>query len=286
MNLEQKRYILKNYNKIGCKKCAEILYIKKTTIASFASKNKLKVNKKTIVKISSERSKLNWNNHIFKDEDYKVNPLYFINCKTPESSYILGLLWADGTVYKKNYYNTISIECLESDMIEFKKYFKKSGNWSEYKREGRISGKTMITLRTNNKKLVDFLFTNNYNKKSYISPNKILSLIPDELKLYFFRGWIDGDGCFYINKKNNCTQFYLSGSFKQDWTAIENLLTMLNIDYKINRIKNKNNTSYSSIRITNRKKINMLGNYIYQNFNEDNIGLDRKYKKYIDIINL
>jgi len=284
MTTQQKNFILKNYPNLGGKQCANILSLPITTINSFAQKNKLSVTKEAINKIASKRTKEMWEKQIFKDEDYKVSSNFFTHCATAESAYILGLLWADGTIYKKDYQNRIAIECLEDDMNEFKKYFKKSGKWSIYNRKGRISGKNMTNLNTNNKFLTDFLIENDYNTKSLKSPIKILNLIPVNLKHYFFRGWIDGDGCFYINKKNSCFQFYLSGSYEQDWSSIEYLLLKLNLKYKINRIINKNNTKYSSIRITNKKGIETLGFYIYKNFKVDKIGLKRKYNKFLEII--
>jgi len=282
MTKKEKEFILNNYANLGGKKCAEILDIKITTIYSFAGKNKLRVDKGVLAKIVSERSKINWSNHEKKDSDYRVNSSYFIDCITPESAYILGLLWADGTVYQNGYQNKIAIECLEEDMNVFMKYFKESGTWNIYKRKGRISGKGMINLYTNNKKLANFLTENDFRNKSIAAPYKIISRIPDDIKHYFFRGWIDGDGCFYFNKKNSCRQFYLSGAIKQDWGPVSNLFDGMGLKYSICRIKNKH--SYSCIRVTNKKDIDKIGNYIYKKFETDKIGLNRKFDKLQKII--
>lgn len=282
MNENEKNFILENYSILGGIGCAEILGISRNSIYIFASKNKLKINENVLKKIASKRSKENWKNHEYKDSDYKVSSNFFKKCETPESAYILGLLWADGTIYKKNYHNKISIECLESDMINWLDIFKKSGEWTFYIRKGRISGKNMMTLSTNNKDLINFLIDNNYDIKSTASPDKILSKIPIELQHYFFRGWIDGDGCFYFNKKNNARQFYLSGAFNQDWNASEILFKSIDVKYSICRIENKN--SYSCIRVTNKNGIEKIGNFVYKNFKNDCIGLNRKYEKLQEII--
>ncbi len=282
MNETEKQFILDNYSNIGCLECSKILGINKNTIYAFAYNNKLKVDKEAIKIIASKRSVKNWENHNFEDKDYNVSTDFFKTCNTPEAAYILGLLWADGTVYKNNYQNRIAIECLESDMNIWIPYFKKTGNWSIFKRKGRISSKGMISLNTNNKQLVDFLLENDYGNKSIASPDKILKLIPYELKHYFFRGWIDGDGCFYFNKKNSIRQFYLSGAFEQNWDAAEYLFNSMNIKYSICRVTNK--TSYSCIRVTNKKGIEKIGEYVYNNFKFDNIGLDRKFDKLQEII--
>jgi len=47
---------------------------------------------------------------------------------------------------------------------------------------------------------LELLVDNDYKLKSYNSADKILSKIPNSLHHYFFRGLIDGDGCFYLNK--------------------------------------------------------------------------------------
>jgi len=282
MKIKEKEFILENYANIGCKKCSEILKIKRSTIYSFAAKNKLKVNKESLAKIISKSSLENWSKHEKKDSDYKVDPSYFINCTTPKSAYILGLLWADGTVYQKGYENRIAIECLEEDVNIFMKYFEESGDWNIYKRKGRISGSGMINLNTNNKKLAEFLTENDFRNKSTSTPNKIISLIPDNIKHYFFRGWVDGDGCFYFNKKRSCRQFYISGAIEQDWSSVSNLFDDMGVKYSICRITNKH--SYSCIRVTNKKDINKIGNYIYQEFEIDKIGLNRKFNKLQEII--
>jgi len=91
-------------------------------------------------------------------------------------------------------------------------------------------------------------------------------------------GWIDADGCFYYNKKNNCRQFSIACSYEQDWSIFENLLNDLSITYSISRQKNKN--KYSHLRITNKIGINTLGDYIYSDF----IPMKRKHMKYLEII--
>ena len=114
--------------------------------------------------------------------------------------------------------------------------------------------------------------------KSIASPEKIFNLIPSELKKYFILGWVDADGCFYWNEKYKLRQFYLSGSFEQNWNVFESLLIQLEIEYKIVRVNKK--TSYSNVRITGKNNILKLGEYIFS----DMIPFQRKYDKYKLII--
>ena len=161
------------------------------------------------------------------------------------------------------------------------------GKWNYYERKQPVeSWKPSINVITNNKRILNFLIEHDFDKKSYMSADKILSKIPDELKHYFFRGLIDGDGCFYYYKPENGStlrQFALASSYEQDWSYFEKLCKEKNIKYNIKRTIGKNSSS-SVIRITNKDGILKLGEYIYKDLHEDNIGLIRKYEKYKLII--
>ena len=91
-------------------------------------------------------------------------------------------------------------------------------------------------------------------------------------------GWIDADGCFYWNEKYKLRQFYISGSYEQNWNVFENQLNLLNVEYKIIRISGK--TKYSCIRVTGKVNINKIGIYIFN----DIVPFQRKYEKYKLII--
>lgn len=203
----------------------------------------------------------------------------FINIKSKEISYILGFIWADGYIRKP--YN-ISVQINMKDSEKLKSIFNETGEWNFYitnrcdKRNKRRY--KSFTIQTSNQNIVDFLIENDYSKKSYISPLKILNLIPDNLKYYFYRGYSDGDGNFYKGK--NLYQYTISGHYDQNWIFIKNLYDNLNIKYTIKQIDTGKSKS-SFIRIVNKNDIDIFGNYIYQDW--DNIGLNRKYEKYIEI---
>jgi len=192
--------------------------------------------------------------------------------------YILGLLWADGNI--DNIGNSIRLECVEDDIEIFYPIFQKTGNWNRYYRS-RPDRKPTGIIRTSNKPMCNFLLSNNYEPHN-IKTTTIIKKIPKELRHYWYRGLIDGDGCFYINIKNKCYQFTLSGSYNQNWTFIEILFSDLNIKYSIQQaIHGKN--KYSAIRVTNKQDIIKLGNFIYKDYFKDKIGLNRKYNKYLEI---
>jgi len=161
--------------------------------------------------------------------------------------------------------------------------FNSIGTWKYYKCKRKESWKETTIISTTNPFIYDFLLENDYDKKSLVSPTKILSKVPDELKSYFFLGFSDGDGCFYTNPNGFCKQYAISGSYEQSWVDFENLMGMKGCNYTIKKTINKNGNKSSCLRFTNKKSLLSFGEYIYKTIELDNIGLQRKYKKFLEI---
>ena len=216
----------------------------------------------------------------------KIHYNDFIKNHTPESVYILGLLWADGTINKKT--NFFSIECIKDDIDYFYPIFQTTGKYGLYTRN-RMGRKVQGTIGGCSLELSNFLKENDYTHKSIMSPDKILFTIPENLKQYFFLGWSDGDGNFYLQEnqreKGGIVQYTMSGSYEQDWNALIKICEKLNVNYRIDKIITKLNHSYSSFRICRSDDIIKFGDYLYK---DTKIGLKRKIeyfnriKKYIN----
>lgn len=232
----------------------------------------LKTRQTTIKKIVDDN-----NFHLIKNRRINIDDFY--NIQKKEISYLLGLIWADGHVAKGN--NMINIECVSDDMTSFKETLDKVGRWSYHHRK-RIDKRTNTRPVTNayicDNLLHKFLEDNDYLEKSKKSPNKIIEKIPKHLLKYLLLGIVDGDGCFYF-KKSEASQFTIAGDKNQDWSIIQKIFSDLDIRYTIV----KNNSS-SVIRVTNKKDIKKIGNFIYSTIEDDNIGLVRKYEKYKQIV--
>lgn len=191
----------------------------------------------------------------------------FIKNFTPESSYILGLLFADGHLNKNS--NEIRISCISDDMISFQPIFQKTGNWNiyftDFSKYKIRNGKQQTILSCSSKFLHNLLS----NEKYFL-----LDKIPINLKHYWLRGFIDGDGCWtisesnkkYKNKiyKNINRKFAATSCYDFDWYFFENILKKLNINYNISKYKNKN--SYSQLTITGLNNYLKLGYYLYNDF--------------------
>lgn len=204
-----------------------------------------------------------------------VNADHFIECSTPEHAYLLGFIWADGTVLSAYKLKSIRVEITEADMNELKPIFESTGKWT-YTRRARAGRKPQVSAQCDNAKLVDFLVDNDYQNKSSVSPHKIMNLIPANLLEFFIRGWSDGDGCFYHGKTSN--QFTMAGTYDQDWSALCNLLEQIGATHKIHKWGEPGHRG-SSVRITNKPSIKKLGEYIYNTHRA--IGLQRKVDSYL-----
>lgn len=202
-----------------------------------------------------------------------------------EEIYILGFLWADGYLTCRNY--AIAIQISSDDYQDISDTLNHVGAWGisilKANIKNGVTRKSRTTATISSIEICNKLKSLDFHKKSYINPDKILNIIPNNKKYLFFRGYFDGDGCFYITE--NAKQFAISSSYDQDWQHIENLFNNLNIDnYKIIKKISKLGHRHSLVRISSVKNVKKLVNYIYQD--RLDIGLNRKYIKVKDLIDL
>lgn len=276
--IEDDSWLKENYQKYGPRECAKKMGLRLSQVENRAHKLKLKLPREFKNKLQSKSA-----------EKCNINPDLFYNIKDKEISYLLGLIWADGFMYQSpsKHVSNFGFTMVKEDIETIKPILDSVGKWNYYeKKQLNPKWKPSVIVMTNNKRVFNFLIEHMYGNKSSISADKIISIIPIELRHYFFLGLIDGDGCFYhYTPKIGSTlrQFALASTYEQDWSYFENLCDELDINYKIKRNKGKKSSS-SYIRITNKNGIRKLGDYIYQNFKEDGIGLTRKYDKFVKII--
>jgi len=250
------KFILENYKLRGPDFCSVETSLGRKIVMRIAHRNKITFRKKS-----------------------NVNFEQFLDVKTPEVSYILGILWADGYVRGKT--NFISIVGKIENMNQLESVFEKTGKWVKSIVDGTKYGfSKQMLLSFSSKMISDLLKECDYQSKSK-SADKILSKIPINLRRYWFRGLIDGDGCF--QNKNSKRRFSLCSTYDQDWLYFTNLLDELRIKYRLERCsrinkKTKKINSFSKIHIERLNDLTQLGEYIYKNRDDDKIGLDYKYE--------
>jgi hypothetical protein len=214
--------------------------------------------------------------------DYNISEV--VEVVKPSVAYTLGLIWADGCVYfrpnKKS--QMVKITMVSEDLAKLKPILDSAFRFSykSYQPHNK-NCREQTSAITYKRGLCNFLKENDYTSKIN-SADKILSHIQEKLKPHWFRGLIDGDGCFYIHKNKKAAHMGIYSEYNQDWSFVENQLKKLEIKYSIYRRKRKKGAQ-SEIRILNAKDVVRFGKWLYSDKNF--IGLDRKYQKYLQIKN-
>jgi len=277
-------FLIKNYTLLGPEKCAGLLNRSKSSICTKAFELGIKVNIKDKTRRFIEHFPQKNNN------EYNVNPDTFISVSIPESAYLLGFIWADGCVVKKQYKNRkenkIVIANKIEDSEEIKLIAQKTGDWKFHiKPPQKMGHKHQGVIQTSNKILVEYLISKGYGSKSFDSADKILETIPENFLHYWFRGLLDGDGCIYVNYKKKCAKVTITSALDQNWKYLEDLLIKMKITYYIRKIKN-NIGCISQLFFSRKSDISKFLDFVYGRYENDKIGLSRKYKKYMDFISV
>jgi hypothetical protein len=166
---------------------------------------------------------------------------------------------------------------VSDDLNELNWIFDKTGDWYKQYRK-REKRRESLTLSAYNPNLLDSLINLNFDEKSYISPTKLFELVPDRYVKYLVRGIIDGDGCFYFNKKNYTYQLTIASTYEQDWSFYIDFFRERGFDFKVQKRVNKKSKS-SIIRLCKRESIVNFCSWLYDGYENDKIGLQRKYNK-------
>lgn len=279
--LEDELEILKEkYKLMGSEELSKLL--PRFTIGQIRSCKErlgLLINKSSLTDVK----KAMWDKILSKRKGYDNFVDGFRDCKTPEHAYILGFLWADGHVEKRNSRVECSIAIEDGKALE--NVFMTTGKWLTYtKFPKNPRAKEVMIFAVSNKYFHSFLRENDYMIKSGTSADKILSKVPDHLKHYWFRGYFDGDG----NVSKLTYTFSISSCENQNWNFMKLLFDQLNIDFiirirKHSELKKNNKFGHSSV-IRSWNTLNFLRyfTYIYRNYNQDKIGLSRKHNIFVN----
>lgn len=200
------------------------------------------------------------------------------NSISVELAYWIGFFWADGC----NRGNRLSIEIIEEDGISLEGLFRNIFPFNVYKRARRHRKKQMSFFVVD-KEISGLFRTLGKYPNSFESHRKIMEYLGDEnLKIFFLRGLIDGDGNFYLNEAKKYGQFTLASNINQNWDFLLEYLKNFNPNVSIEKTNHGNS---SVLRITGDKNI---VNFIkFLKYDKIEIGLPRKNiiaNKIIEII--
>lgn len=213
---------------------------------------------------------------------YNVDDDYFENIDTEHKAYWLGFLYADGFLLtnKNKVGLTLSIE--DKDHIEkFKNDVKSESPVKIYnQKSGYSAGNDYARLLITSEKMKNDLINHGVveNKTQILKfPN-----LRNDLINHFIRGYFDGDGCLttagmYINGNK---KFNIKIVGTKD--MISNIQKCFGTNLKIiQRYPNRNVDNWT-LTINGNVQVKNIMEYLY---NDSTIYLERKYKKYLELIN-
>lgn len=261
---------------------------RKTTIFSesdkrYMSDNYMTLSYKQIAKKIgfTERQVRSWINNNLDSKLRSFNKSYFSDISTPTKAYWLGFIYADGYIINnpKNRNYELGMELQSEDKYMLDMLNEELGNVHRlyHKHQTKqICGYEQMSvtdswvLRVYSKDIVNDLI------RHHIVPNKTNSeLFPKVNKFFldFVRGYLDGDGCIYVDKKGHLYVHITSANVGILNYLQEKFLS----DYKVkSHIYNENSKKYRIV-FYGAEALNML-NLIY--YNDSVIKLNRKYDKY------
>lgn len=213
----------------------------------------------------------------------KLNENCFANIDDSNKAYWLGFIMADGGVcYTTNYYKqqnkpnrlyiNLSIKDKET-LINLKEFLNTDKEVEKYTPKGTYSENAMCRLIINSTRLCRDLsiYGIHPGKTGY----EIIPELSNDMLPHFIRGYFDGDGCIYINQKEQ-----LRITFSGNKTFLESLQTKLisnNILSSKTKITKQGDKNCYLFCINKQSDINNFYKYIYQN---SKVHMERKFNKF------
>ena len=206
---------------------------------------------------------------------YKIDENYFEVIDTPNKAYSLGLIYADGTVYKNGKGFAISLQARDKQLLDLLnnefggnrklglvEYSKKNENWQD-----------QYYLAISCQKMNSDLVNNG------AVPNKSLILefpdfLDDELIPHFIRGYMDGDGS--ISKKEDRCNLISTENFCNRLAEI--IKIKLNIHATIIPCHNEIDKPTRCFQIAGKYQVKRFLDWIYQ---DAEIFMERKHDLYL-----
>lgn len=160
---------------------------------------------------------------------YEFNHNYFDIVDTPNKSYILGFIFADGCIYKTHERSRLSINLSIKDkcILDF---IKKELNGT-FPIVCKYNGGKFCRITIDSRHMIDRLIE--IGIKPLKTYDKDVPNIPNEFKKYFLLGYFDGDGCIYRRTRQ------IRGREKKDYSwsicaklkeRLENIRTINNLE--------------------------------------------------------
>ena len=205
---------------------------------------------------------------------YTLNENYFNKIFSSNQSYILGFIYADGSVNTNRGSLDICISKKDESILQF------------IKEELKYSGEIKTKIINNNEYSILSIFSKkligDLNKIGIIQnktfESKMLPIVPEHLVNDLLRGFFDGDGS--IHKKGNTGYAVSFSSNISILQIIKSYLEKMSIKSSNIRLRDKNSIYSGILEICGNNQILKLFDLLY-NKNE-NFRLKIKYDKFLD----
>lgn len=263
---EESEFLKQNYSSKGAEYCSQVLNKSSSKVRARANNFGLILDKP--FRVDKEKVL------VYRD----FNNIFDLN--NPKILYLLGFIWADGYIGK-----TVTISNVSKDLDEIIEKIDLVklllGVSIKYRQPQRNGWQPQTAITFGNKEVIQFLVDNNYTKSRLNEPI-ILDKISEHLKHYWFRGYLDGDGCIYYIASNKA-QCYLSfsGNSHSTYQFLQDLGQQFSVVPSIKCRKSRINSTYARVTFEGIKRALPILDYIYQGWDEFNLGLERKYQKYL-----
>jgi hypothetical protein len=160
------------------------------------------------------------------------NKFYF-DLENSEHCYILGYFWADCYFgFSKKGRLEFSFEIKTDDFVEIWPILNTLGFERYSTRLRKNSKKSQSCVRFAKQEYMEFFKDNGFLNKNSGCP--LYFKLPEEMKMHFIKGFLDGDGSVSVDK-NNLFRVGFNGPKDQNWDFVEDFCRNRNIKYVIYR---------------------------------------------------
>jgi len=209
---------------------------------------------------------------------YKVNEKFFEKWSY-EMAYILGFIFADGSLEDASYLRGLYLRIHNTDYKIISKIKNALGSEHKIVRLPALNNnrKTRFILRIGSHKIFNDL------SKFKLHPNKSLDLempaIPKKYFGSFLRGYFDGDGCVHIEKSRGTLRVIFTSGCKN---FLDKLSALISENIKINLHRTLNSRRSYQLRYSQQDGLKILS-YLYKNI-KNKLYLIKKYRIYQNFI--
>lgn len=205
---------------------------------------------------------------------YQCNESYFSKISTPNQAYILGFIWADGSLNQRSGLS-IAIKTLDKSVLEFiLKQTQSNLPIKDYSIKQFGYSKLSINRLAIYNDLVKLGLGSNKSQNNAPIPNFLTA----DLESHFLRGLFDGDGSIW--KASGYKANFSGGLDFLKW--VESLLNKSSITCNPIRFRyGKDKPNSCMLDISGQDNIVKLSQFLYR---DSEFHLERKYQRFLDAI--